>query len=403
MDLSIDTYLYGSAVWTISIERALQAVWDGLNATGRKDAWQLADWPRRGVTNLNAFARRSNNFAVVFELLNDQKKVIGRQTLQTQGSWGLNWSGRPVVEISAPDKNTMNIRNVNANELTDRMTIQITNVNGTAADIAARNGLLQIRAITKNEVSSNNRYNFVRGEIKNFKNESPIVTELVIPNTIWGDPVISIAKEAFKNVGLTNVTIPISVTSIGKEAFYNNPLQNANVSANITNIIDAGLYTCKLGDIGPASGFIFYDKGSYSNGWRYLEVAPADIEFTAPWFASTYYVYLAGTKKEVGSGKSNTKYIVEQLGKEAQAALKCSLLNFNGFTDWYLPSIDELKLIYTNIYKNGLGNFMHTRNSYYCSSSQININNVWTLRFNDGQQMPQNMRSPIIVRAIRTF
>ena len=32
-----------------------------------------------------------------------------------------------------------------------------------------------------------------------------------------------------------------------------------------------------IGDIGPAGGYIFYDKGYYSDGWRYLEAAPADL------------------------------------------------------------------------------------------------------------------------------
>ena len=30
-----------------------------------------------------------------------------------------------------------------------------------------------------------------------------------------------------------------------------------------------------LRDIGPAGGYIFYDKGYYSSGWRYFEAAPA--------------------------------------------------------------------------------------------------------------------------------
>jgi len=33
----------------------------------------------------------------------------------------------------------------------------------------------------------------------------------------------------------------------------------------------------KIGDRGPAGGFVFYDKGDYSDGWRYLEVAPNDL------------------------------------------------------------------------------------------------------------------------------
>jgi hypothetical protein len=34
--------------------------------------------------------------------------------------------------------------------------------------------------------------------------------------------------------------------------------------------------TYKIGDTGPAGGFVFYDKGNNSGGWRYLEAAPED-------------------------------------------------------------------------------------------------------------------------------
>lgn len=34
------------------------------------------------------------------------------------------------------------------------------------------------------------------------------------------------------------------------------------------------------GDIGPAGGWIYYDKGSYSDSWRYLEAAPSDLANT---------------------------------------------------------------------------------------------------------------------------
>jgi len=34
--------------------------------------------------------------------------------------------------------------------------------------------------------------------------------------------------------------------------------------------------TYNLRDEGPAGGWVFYDKGSYSDGWRYMEAWIAD-------------------------------------------------------------------------------------------------------------------------------
>jgi hypothetical protein len=242
VNLSIETHLHGSDIWTVSIERALQAVYDGLDATGRKNTWELASWPWRGVTSLNAFARRTQNFSVVFELLNNQGRVIGRQTLQSGGYWELNSSsGRPTVNVNADVRRTLNFQNVNANDITDRMTIQVATVNGIAAETAARNWVLQIRASNKDEFDRNDRFNFSRGVIQGFAGYSARVADLVIPETIWGDPVIWIGQEAFRNTGLTSVTIPNSVTSIGNEAFQNNQLTNIIIGNNVTSI-DAGAF-----------------------------------------------------------------------------------------------------------------------------------------------------------------
>jgi len=243
--LSIETHLHGSGVWTVSIERALQAVYDGLDATKRKDTWGLGNWPQQGVTNLKSFAGRNQSFAVVFELLNNQDKVIGKQTLQAGGSWGLNWSGRPVISVNADDRKTLNFQNVNANDISNSMTIRVATVNGADAETTARNGVLQIRAITRKDFDWNsNTFRFSKGEIQGFVNDAArkaeivgrILIELIIPNSIWGDPVMFIGNRAFAELGLNRVTIPNSVISIGSEAFANNNLTSIKGGNSVSSI-----------------------------------------------------------------------------------------------------------------------------------------------------------------------
>jgi len=289
----IETNLHGSGVWTLSIERALQAVYDGLNATKRKDVWQLGDWPRQGVTNLN-ITGRSRNFAVVFELLNNQNKVIGRQTLQSGGSWGLNRnSGRPVISVNADDKKTLNFQNVNANDITDSMTIRVVTVDGVDAETAARNGVLQIRAITRKEFDSNNSWRFAKGELQGFvkmpEQKQGYVYGLKLPNTIWDDPVMYIGQEAFKNFIINTLTIPNSVVSIGDNAFW----QHSDRTSAEINLVEI--------TIGER---VVIARNAFLRSWRYYNEKVELIEGSENGFINFYN----------GNGrKAGTYYLADRM------------------------------------------------------------------------------------------
>ena len=125
-------------------------------------------------------------------------------------------------------------------------------------------------------------------------------------------------------------------------------------------------FTVNLFKKGQGGGYVFYDKGSVSDGWRYLEAAPANTEFNAEWGAYTiqdgiyYGVAVRGTQTGIGTGKANTQIInamLSQLGETGRAAQLCSALYINGFNDWFLPSQDELYIMYENLHKKGLGDF----------------------------------------------
>jgi len=157
------------------------------------------------------------------------------------------------------------------------------------------------------------------------------------------------------------------------------------------------------GGYGPAGGIIFYDKGVFSNGWRYLEAAPAVTEFTGiQWGA--YERNVAGTNTAVGSGKRNTEIITEMLGslgESGRAAQLCAALNYNGFNDWFLPSKDELNLMYLNLKRKGLGGFS---GDWYWSSSQSNFRyDAWYQRFSDGYRNYHYKNRTDSGRAVRAF
>ena len=159
----------------------------------------------------------------------------------------------------------------------------------------------------------------------------------------------------------------------------------------------------KVGDTGPAGGFIFYDKGNNSGGWRYLEAAPASAEFTAQWARGRDSVE---TGAEVGAGKTNTQRIrakLEEIGEITAAAHRCTQLNIGGFSDWFLPSKGELSYMYVNLKEKGLGDF---GGSWYWSSTQEGWPYFFSASarlFRDGSEGEPSKSETYSVRAIRQF
>jgi hypothetical protein len=137
----------------------------------------------------------------------------------------------------------------------------------------------------------------------------------------------------------------------------------------------------KVGDTGPAGGFVFYDKGSVTDGWRYLEAAPSDQSTGIEWWNGSYVSIATGTG--LGTGKSNTDAIIAAQGSGSYAATLCRNLTLGGYSDWYLPSKDELNLMYVILKKAGLGGF---GGSWLWSSSQNNDGIAWDQDFSDGSQ-----------------
>lgn len=85
---------------------------------------------------------------------------------------------------------------------------------------------------------------------------------------------------------------------------------------------------------------------------------------------------IPGTSFNLGSGQANTNLILAGCGTSGIAARICDELVYNGFSDWYLPSSDELVLLCQN--QQYLGVFYQAT---YWSSTEHNIDNAYTVYF----------------------
>jgi len=240
--LSINTNLHATGgIWLSSVERALKAVYDGLNATKRKEVWGLQNWPSTGVTNLKPFDRKSKSFSITAELVNSNNNVIGSTTFQANGWWGFStsWNSGPVISVSDDDRKQISF-NVKADDITDKLTIRIASVNGIEAETAARTRVLQIKAISKEEWNYYNTFFIKRGIITGYNGNGG---DLVIPNIIWDEPVSYIGPRAFQGKKITSIKIPDSVISIGDSAFENNNISKIDSFGNrVTSIGNRAFY-----------------------------------------------------------------------------------------------------------------------------------------------------------------
>ena len=74
------------------------------------------------------------------------------------------------------------------------------------------------------------------------------------------------------------------------------------------------------------------------------------------------------TGTAIGTGQANTTAIVTTQGAGSYAAQLCNDLTVGGYNDWFLPSKDELDLMYENLYLQEVGGFT---DDYYWSSSEF--------------------------------
>jgi len=141
-------------------------------------------------------------------------------------------------------------------------------------------------------------------------------------------------------------------------------------------------------------GIIAYVDGTGKHG---LIAAPTDQSPGIQWYNGSYFLVTTGT--EIGSGKNNTDRIVQMQGDGAYAAKLCHDLVIGSYNDWFLPSKDELNMLYQNRLE--IGGFNYS--GPYWSSSENYSNYAWYQYFYLGSQNDYYKGSTYRVRAVRAF
>jgi surface protein len=149
-------------------------------------------------------------------------------------------------------------------------------------------------------------------------------------------------------------------------------------------------------------GIIFYifqpgDTGYVAGETHGLIAATEDQSSGIQWSAAPIVTGATGTA--IGTGLTNTNAIIAAQGSGSYAASIARDYNGGGYTDWFLPSKDELNQLYVN--SAAIGGF--TGIFGYWSSTEDDYGSAWGQNFNNGGQASGDKYGFAYVRAVRAF
>ncbi|MCE9540009.1 MAG: DUF1566 domain-containing protein, partial [Bacteroidetes bacterium] len=139
------------------------------------------------------------------------------------------------------------------------------------------------------------------------------------------------------------------------------------------------------------------DPGYDANVPHGIIAAPSDQSSGIQWNNGTNTI-TGATATALGTGNANTNTIVANQGVGLYASQLCADLVLGGYSDWYLPSKDELNILCLNNLE--IGGFVV---NYYWSSSEADQNYVWIQIGTDVTQTLNTKPNGFRVRAVRSF
>jgi hypothetical protein len=187
---------------------------------------------------------------------------------------------------------------------------------------------------------------------------------------------------------------------------------DATVAITQQSICGAGgTSLCKIGMTGPGGGPVFFvDYNDQYADFNYLEAAPVACEVQRTWSSANTAVTAARgwAANAVGQGQANTNAILAVFGSDTASnnAAKYADALASGVPegcvtskdDWFLGSLGEMMLMYTNLRQAGVGGFSAVT---YWSSSEYGLD-AWSQN-SGGYQSYDAKGLTLYVRPVRAF
>jgi hypothetical protein len=225
--------------------------------------------------NLRAAARTR-----VISVKDTQSPVItlnGNDNISIQVGQAFTDAGATVSDNYNNNLTAVVTGSVNANIVgTYTLTYNATDSSGNKA--ITRTRTINVTASSNSNSTVNTAFSFdkTNGTIDGY--DASFGTNVVIPSSIDGVAVNTIGYQAFRNKGLTSVTIPNTVTTIRGEAFYTNNLSSVTIPNSVTIISSYAFAYNQINILTIGSGL--RDTGSYSFAYNSIDnlVIPNSVE-----------------------------------------------------------------------------------------------------------------------------
>jgi hypothetical protein len=201
-------------------------------------------------------------------------------------------------------------------------------------------------------------------------------------------PVLGMGWSSNTSDGTGTGTFTSGMTSLVPGVTYHErayAVNNTGIVYGATQIFTASVPSSGhyIGEI-FAGGIIFYLDSTGNHG---MVMTASDVTYNG---AVGFYwgcpgTFITGTDTAFGTGLANTAAIVANCPDTATAAYTCTRISVGGYTDWFLPSVDEWTHIGNALFPTGLGNFCVSSSlpwtPYPCeqwlTSSQIDAYNAY--------------------------